>query len=54
MTLPIENGTLLETLRMEIVGERHVTIEGDRIVDVATPSPPLRASSRSPWTGRTP
>jgi imidazolonepropionase-like amidohydrolase len=39
MTLTILNGTLLDTERMELVGERHVTIEGDRIVDVDTTPP---------------
>ena len=43
MTLRIENGTLLDTERMEIVGERHVTIEGDRIVDVDTSPTAVRA-----------
>ena len=42
----IENGTLLDTERMEIVGERHVTIEGDRIVDVDT-STSLSLASRA-------
>ncbi|MCP4908324.1 MAG: amidohydrolase family protein, partial [bacterium] len=43
MALTIENGTLLDTRSMEIVGERHVTIEGDRIVDVDTSPPTVRA-----------
>ena len=45
MTLTIENATLLDTPSMEIVGERHVTIEGDRIVDVDT-SPPTVGAER--------
>ena len=43
MTLTIANGTLLDTERMEIVGERHITIEGDRIVDVDASPPRVRA-----------
>ena len=43
MTLTIENGTLLDTERMEVVGERHVTIEGDRIVDVDSSPTSVRA-----------
>ncbi len=43
MTLTILNGTLLDTERMELVGERHVTIEGERIVDVDTALPTIGA-----------
>ena len=34
MITHIINGTLLDTDRMELVGERHITIEDDKIVEV--------------------
>jgi imidazolonepropionase-like amidohydrolase len=43
VTLTILNGNLLDTERMELVGERHVTIEGERIVDVDTARPTIGA-----------
>jgi len=39
MITTILNGNLLDTTRMELVGERHITIENDRIVDVDTTLP---------------
>ena len=36
MITSVQDGTVLDTDRMEMVGERHVTIEDDRIVDVDT------------------
>ena len=41
MSLTILNGNVLDTERMEFVGDRHVTIEGDRIVDVDPSRPSL-------------
>ncbi len=35
----IKNGTLLDTETMELVGERHVTVDGDRIVEVESAEP---------------
>jgi imidazolonepropionase-like amidohydrolase len=43
VSLTILNGVLLDTERMELVGERHVVIEGDRIVDVDTTEPSRRS-----------
>ena len=43
MTLTILNGIVLDTERMELAGERHVTIEGERIVGVDVSPPKLRA-----------
>lgn len=43
MILTILNGTMLDTTRMELVGERHITIEGDRIVDVDSAVPSVDA-----------
>jgi imidazolonepropionase-like amidohydrolase len=39
MTLTILNGNVLDTERMELVGERHLTFEGEHIVDVDTTRP---------------
>jgi imidazolonepropionase-like amidohydrolase len=39
----IVNGNLLDTGRMEFVGERHLTIESDRIVDIDTARPTVEA-----------
>jgi imidazolonepropionase-like amidohydrolase len=43
MTLTILNGIVLDTERMELVGERHITIEGERIVDVDAAEPTIGA-----------
>lgn len=45
MSLSILNAILLDTESMEFVGERHLTIESDRIVDVDS-SPPARSAER--------
>jgi imidazolonepropionase-like amidohydrolase len=39
MITTILNGNLLDTERMELVGERHLTLEDERIVDVDTSRP---------------
>ena len=43
MITTIVNGTLLDTDRMELVGERNVTIEDDRIVEVDSAAPTVAA-----------
>ncbi len=43
MITTVINGTLLDTDTMELLGERHITIEDDRIVDVETSLPTLDA-----------
>ena len=43
MAVTILNGIVLDTERMELIGERHVTIEGDRIVEVDTAPPTIGA-----------
>jgi imidazolonepropionase-like amidohydrolase len=39
------NGIVLDTDRMELIGERHITIEGEKIVDVDT-TPPRPGADR--------
>ena len=46
MRTVILNGTVLDTGSMTMVGQRHVTIEGDTIVEVAE-SPPTGAADRT-------
>ncbi len=43
MITTIHNGLVLDTERMEILGERYVTVEGDRIVDVDAAEPKVNA-----------
>ena len=43
MITTILHGTLLDSNTMKLVGQRHITIEDDRIVDVATSSPTVAA-----------
>ena len=42
----ILNGTLLDTETMTLVGERHLVLEGDRIVDVLDSVPTVDADHR--------
>ena len=39
----IVNGSVLDTGRMEFVGERHLTLEGDRVVGIDTARPTVEA-----------
>lgn len=43
MITTIHNGLVLDTERMEIVGERHITLDGDRIVDIDSAAPKVNA-----------
>ena len=52
MITTILNGTLLDTQRMELVGERHITIENDRIVEVDTALPTTEADRTIDAGGR--
>ena len=52
MITTITNGTLLDTETMELVGERHITIEGDRIVEVETSAPRNKADRVVDAAGR--
>ncbi len=52
MLTTILNGTLLDTDRMELVGERHITVDGDRIVDVGTSLPRADADRNIDARGR--
>ena len=48
MILNILNGTLLDTASFELVGERPLTIEADRIIEVRDPRPRRLTERRSP------
>ncbi len=48
----LENVTLLDTREMAWVGERHVVVEGGRIVDVESAPPALRGDRRIDARGR--
>ena len=46
MRIVIVNGTLLDTESMTLVGERHLVIEGDTIVEVTDSVPSTEAADR--------
>ena len=52
MILNILNGTLLDTASFELVGERHLTIEDDRILEVSDTRPRRRADLEIDARGR--
>ncbi len=52
MITTILNGTLLDTTRMELVGDRHITLEDDRIVDVDEARPTVEADRVVEANGR--
>jgi imidazolonepropionase-like amidohydrolase len=53
MIIHILNGNLLDTERMELTGERHITLSEDRIVDVSTSRPTGHADLVIDAHGRT-
>jgi imidazolonepropionase-like amidohydrolase len=52
MITTVLHGTVLDTARMEWVGERHVTIEDDRIVEVSASLPTIEANRTLDARGR--
>ncbi len=52
MRTVITNGTLLDTESMTLVGERHLVLEGDRIVDVTERAPDVEADALLDARGR--